>query len=347
MTHEETLELLWTTGHFRNPKHPELFNVTKDDYRDLSPNDRLFHLAVQSYQEYFRQPLSDLTMALHHRMAITDGDSGPATEIIFNQPRCKHPDFPVAPEDDPMAARLSNREEANIPTSCRRKITVGRNFQSLPGLNAVDTHKVYWASCNNWYYALSDVEMVSVDVGAAAFLMSKLEAMSGGTLAWSELARNSCSPLQQAMNSRVNWALDLAITTKTHEDGHALGFEHNNDSAATMFPSINQAARSRLGFPNATDLDVARRVGYTVRNNPQRPPTDILTAPRTGNGPIPGPDPEVPPMPSPGPSFDCPMPLILAYLGIKPGSREHNDAVRHWNAFAENVNRGIAEARKS
>lgn len=298
MTTAQENELLWRTGHFRNPRYPDLFNVTKGQALALAASDPIRTLAVKSYQEFSRQQLSTLTWVAHGRDCNCDGDAGPATAVLWSQPRCMHPDFPV--DDDPQIAPLWARDEANWPDTCRREILVGRVYDALPNMSKIDTDKVYWALCNNWTAAMQDVEMTPRNDqrnNSGLRMFHRVESMSGSTLAYHYLARNRCDDLLDgAWNSSVKWTLDLASAVGTHECGHGLGLNHVGDQTATMYYAITSHSRGRYGYPNATDIRAMEALGYRSYSNweARRPTTDRLFVPR-GDEPVPPGPPPVPP----------------------------------------------------
>lgn len=284
-------ELLWATGNFRDPDFPEAHNVEKDELPKLTKNDEAFKAAVRSRQSYFQGEMDEFCLRHHGRLSYAtdggDGDVGVATEQLLRMPRCAHPDFRMTEKDDPELAKFFHQgpQAANWPDECRFSLITSRSFASLPGLTEEQTDGVWWASCHNWTESIEDLQMTPGEVGDlhSADFYAVLARLGGSTLAWSYLARNRCDVrLDQAYNSRVNWSVRLAATTKTHEDGHALGLEHQRDRNATMYPSINSAAESRYGYPNATDIQAMERLGYHPFDDWERrkPPESKLFLPR-------------------------------------------------------------------
>lgn len=282
MEAEAIIQRLYELGEFHNPKYME--GVTREDLPKFRLHDRPVINAIKSIQEMMIPNLEDFT-EFHYgrREALIDGDVGPATDDLLEFPRCGFPDYPV-----PDGTLAMGRQEANWPTACRGKLTAGRNFASLPGSNREDTDGVWWASANNWTWALEDVAITVAEVNdSSADVYASLKRLSGSTLAWSYLAQNSCSvQLAQAYNTATNWgAKDFAATVKSHEDGHAWGLPHNNDRDALMYPSIHSRSVARHGYPNSTDLSVARGLGYKLSDKSGPPPRDKLYLPRPWDEP--------------------------------------------------------------
>jgi len=291
VTDQGIIEWLWKHGYFRDPSKPDVRNVTKRDLFRLTRKDEVVRQAISSSQD-FGETLLEAFVQVHHGRALArdadgapDGEPGPATFHLWSMPRCNCPDYAMLPEDDEEVAKLWNPEEANWPDSCRNDLKFGRDFASLPGLTQEDTDGVYWAMANNLDACLSDVEILpDLDRNSAgARGWDKLEAMSGGTLAWNYLAQNNCGvQLQGAWNSNVRWDKQTAATTGTHEKMHWLGANHSKDATATIYYAITAASKSRYGFPNATDIGILKSLGYSVFDDweSRKPSLSALFKPR-------------------------------------------------------------------
>lgn len=290
MTPSEIIRRLYSLGHFHNPAHPS--GVEESELNQLHLHDSVVRAAIASYQEYMSVDFDRLSIAEHKRLGIADGEVGPATKALLEEPRCGFPDYPY-PEGI-MAAKM----EANWPETCRRNLKFSRNFQSLPNLSEEDTDKIYHGMSNNWTYALSDVDITSLAVGERtdAHIYAGLKALGGSTLAWSYLAQDRCDvQLEQAYNTQTRWSMALAVTVATHEVGHAIGLPHNRDSTALMYPSINQSSQARLGYPGPTDLAQAKSLGYILSGSEPPKPGDLYRPrPHTPIPPVPPTDPTDP-----------------------------------------------------
>lgn len=287
---DKIIRRLWDLGHFRNPAHPA--GVTEDELPILQLHDAPVRIAIASFQEFMASDFDRFSLDEHKRIGHADGEIGPATESLFEMPRCGFPDY--------LEAGL---EEANWPTGCRGKLRFGRDFASLPGMSQEDTDKAFWAAVNNITAAIADIDIVSANHGDISNLqvLAGLKRLSGSTLAWSYLARNNCSDkLHQAYNTRVAWALRKAATVGTHELIHAMGGPHVRDNDATMYPSIHSRSLARYGYLNDTDLSMMRGIGYSLSGADQ-PSLEDLFYPRDRPKPDP-PKPEPPTPQPPGPN---------------------------------------------
>ncbi len=288
MQTRELLGRLYNLGHAHNPAMPA--GITEADLDRLTMTDEPARVMIRSYQSFFKPRLDELSLQIHHRAAIVDGEAGPAFAALLDEPRCGFLDYPYPEGILPAAA------EANWPTACRGQLKFGRAFANVPNMSADDTAKAWQAVANIWTAALSDLEMdpLPTGVSAGAHIFARLEALAGSTLAYSYLAQNSCKvQLAQAYNTRTKWELRLLTTVAVHEVGHALGSPHVQDPDATMFPSIHSRSLARWGYPNASDLRSMVSLGYKSSGLP-RPADAVLFLPRNQPAPPP-PDPTPPP----------------------------------------------------
>lgn len=288
-------------GHFDNPSAPNAQDA-REDFDRLQFSDVPAREAVRSLQEFMAFTLDEYTQIYHKRDSVADGYIGPATELLFLTPRCGMPDYP-----GPEAVA-----DANWPTECRSKLRCARNFPQLPGLSKADTDRTWWGICNIWTAACKDIVIDPVfdsDEPPGKFdFWAFLRNLPGSTLAWHELAQDTCNTtLDGAWDSGRQWNLVGATTTGAHEFGHGFGHNHVRDGRALMYPSINAAANERRGWLNDTDFRQARQLGYTV-DNPQKPTEEELWSPRDEPGP-------------PDPGSELHLPWRLTYIDPDTGRK--------------------------
>jgi hypothetical protein len=87
----DIIQLLWDTGHFRNPDR--MTDVQEDDLKDLTLDDPVVKEAVASYQEFFKDEYEGFGKLTMQRSVQVDGVIGPATMELFSMERCGCPDF--------------------------------------------------------------------------------------------------------------------------------------------------------------------------------------------------------------------------------------------------------------
>lgn len=247
---------LWDLGHFNNPNiATSVSNAEEAERVNLTSPE--FKAAIRSFQDFMKKDFDRFAIEEHGREGVPDGDIGPATEKLLVMPRCGFPDYPVG--------ALASKAEANWPTACRGNLTFGLAFDRAPGMSSEDTLRAFIGAINNWNYALDDLTGTVQRGKSGAKIWAGLGRLSGSTLAWSYLARNSCSViLEQRYDNDRTWNLNFLSTVASHEIGHAYGLSHSRDGSALMYPSIHQRSLARRGYPNNTDLSQARSLGYKL-----------------------------------------------------------------------------------
>lgn len=95
MTDPEILRMLFDFGHFRNPVNQggPSWNVQREDVIHLDLSHPAVVEAIASYQQFMLNILEPLSIGIHKRSPMADGDIGPATDMLFLIKRCQCPDF--------------------------------------------------------------------------------------------------------------------------------------------------------------------------------------------------------------------------------------------------------------
>lgn len=264
-THAEIMGQLWSWGHFRNPAYPETHNINDPAIAGmLAPTDLEAIQAIRSYQEYFADVLDPVARLHHQRQLVTDGDVGPATEWLISRKRCGCPDFLAA-----------GAEEANWPDACRHEITVSYDFDQI-NLDAPTTRQAWQLALASWEAVIAIKFAIQSAFNQTSRIWATDGPLPGSTLAWSELARSSCTArLEQRYDTLVTWNLKFLQSTICHEVGHALGLNHLRTRQSIMYPSITDVV-----VPQEPDIQAMVQLGYARQTIP--PPPD--------KPPLPGPD---------------------------------------------------------
>ena len=266
MIHDsQFIQLLYQFGHFWSPEALAVELVAEQELGGLKMNDAVVQAATRSYQKYFAPELDQFTMRKaefngHSRPSIADGIAGPSTKALMEMPRCGCSDF-----------AHPDTEQANWPEQCRNEITTSYRM-SLSGVSDAKLREL-WLEADGHWEAAFNLRMPLVDDYPNTRIFAFEANLPGSVLADQYLAQNNCSARLQGRFDSRTWNDVLLVTTITHEHGHALGLNHQNDPSATMYPSITNASMSRRGAPNRTDKAAMRRLGYTERTTPIPPDT--------------------------------------------------------------------------
>lgn len=252
---------LWQYGYFHEGQpgeEQEAAHVT--DWEDGSLAD-----AMQYYQGTYLDTLTAMATAEDSSFE-DDGQPDPFTEQLLTTPRCGFPDTRAA-----MKSRFGiDPEEARWPDPCKDDLTFARLFDTInQSLDKAGTDEAYKLACWSWTEELQLRLQVDNSLGKGASVWAGKGALSGGVLAWSYLAQNSCAVhLEQRYNTRVEWSQRYLRAVACHEIGHAIGLGHLNTQSSLMYPY----ARISVYQPHATDIAAALQLGYKKRTNTPEPP---------------------------------------------------------------------------
>lgn len=212
---------------------------TGSDFRD----------ALARYQIAYLRELDEHT--------LSPGRYCEATERLLARPRCGCSDTQAV-------------AEARWPDPCKDDITFAYLFDQLDPLSPEETRTAYVAALTSWNERIELQLILKPELGKQARIWATKSRLSGGTLAWSYLAMNSCAVnLEQRYNTAVSWEIRYLQGVIAHEVGHALGLQHINDPSALLYPY----ARAGVYLPQALDCQAMERLGYRKRTGePPKPP---------------------------------------------------------------------------
>lgn len=232
---DEIIQLLWKTGHFNNPSFPT--GVKEADLPTLRLTDKSVKTAINSYQEFFAAELDKFSLEEHGRIAIPDGDVGPATAKLFDMERCEYPDFTTAEATG----------SGSWPANCHSEYPGQHAFAVYFTQSSLPSH---WKAIFNETWTL--VKQAYADVGIAFFEVDSASKANtvvtwqrSGT--WIGLAivpnRPSCGERiwakfdnRYASSYSRQQMIDQIARLKAHEFGHNMGMGHSR--GGIMNPSI-------------------------------------------------------------------------------------------------------------
>lgn len=259
---------LWDTGHFFSPGALKIDIVTAEDLATLSLSDAVTRAAVRSAQQWFAPTIDEYSLRSprsggHGRVAIADGDPGPAFIHMTGQPRCGHPDY-VNPNATVEAGRFPDR--------CKDELVMAHRFgEARGGISGINTlvDEALW-----YLQEHVDATVIQDNEDAAANLYEVVRNQSGNVLAMHELAQNTCDQYRGWYDPRVFGSEPLFCAVLVHELMHGLGTGHSSDPRATIYPAITQHSMGRRGRMIQTDIDMLVGVGYKQIKPPKKRPDD-------------------------------------------------------------------------
>lgn len=243
-------------GHNLNPMYPELQETTVDQLVAAGQEDRLTKQMIASVQAS-DGALRDLVAEEHNGRALAiDGDPGPATLRLIDIPRCGHPDFEMAAEEEQAGSWLKGCVE------------------DFPGIYAIimglERSRMQSAWRDNLEVILRNITAAQNEVGQhpiwkfdrTGFANQKINwiSMPGGIIGRNAVPRSFSCPLSVSGTIDTTWSpygSDLAKRIRylcrlgMHEwFGHGNGTGHYSSSPgrpSIMNPSITDGAISWKG----------------------------------------------------------------------------------------------------
>lgn len=88
---QKVIQRLLDLGHFYNPLH--YYDVTQDDLSKFTLRSKEVKHALASLQDFMVYDFDRLSAQQHNRMGVPDGEIGPATLQLLDEPRCGCPDY--------------------------------------------------------------------------------------------------------------------------------------------------------------------------------------------------------------------------------------------------------------
>ena len=263
LTPSQAAVRLWQYGYFNDGvigAEQEAVHITEWETSDLEQS-------IEWFQDVYFETLERMAKA-EGKMFESDGRNDPYTEALLLAPRCGFPDTAEAVRSrygiEPMEARW--------PDPCKDKLTFARLFELINNsLDVEQTNRAYLDATSAWSEELELMITINNSLGKGASIWAGKGSLSGGVLAWSYLAQNSCQVhLEQRYNTRVDWNQRYLQAVSCHELGHAIGLGHLNTEAALMYPY----ARQSVYEPQAPDIAACLQLGYKKRTGTPPDPPD-------------------------------------------------------------------------
>jgi hypothetical protein len=231
-------QLLWDYGHFRNPlfKGGASWNIEVGDLASLTLTDKAFKEAIQSYQQFMVGTLEPLSLAIHSRPSIADGEIGPATEKLFTVERCAVPDYGMSEEE----AGAGSWPHSCLPNwNGVHAVTVNVNISTMPAFLQGRFNETIWPAVVFGYSQIG-LLLVREDGNSKANLQASWVSPDGG---WIGLAiipgTTSCSLSIWARFSKFyQGTTNSQISLWMHELGHNMRLQHSR--GGIMNPTVTQ-----------------------------------------------------------------------------------------------------------
>ena len=295
MTDQELIAHLWRTGHFFNPAYPDANEVRQEDLSILTLADRVVQLAVASYQQSDAN-LHVLAQAHHGRLAVADGEVGPATRALAQLPRCAVPDFvppPGVPFDtgdpelDCMVRSMQRARQAtgsgSWPHGCHGTLGVHEVKISYDLGGASAKQRDWWPEIQRRSHiavAAVGVRLIEVPVGQANIAVS-FRPLGGSVIGLAEFNSETCGDKVFCYLS-PNYApnLEQVLVLLLHENGHNWNLEHRagnimNPSILSVKPAWIDRAGAQVTYQDNSYPTLKNFFGGLPLDPPQ-PPTPPL-----------------------------------------------------------------------
>lgn len=279
------IEWLYKTGHFFSPEVLQ-YEITEANLSKLNLKHPAVKAAVHSLQSLDIN-IEYLSVKHHGRIALPDGDVGPATRELMLIPRCEVPDF-FAP-DDPRAAIVGS---GSWPMPCQKEgIKLHINTSGMPSSVVAK-----WTTIKKQFinaYAMMGGKLVEVENENEANILMFFGSFFGGVIGLAEFNSQSCSDIVTCKLSNSYSQQDCGLPK--HELGHNFNLGHTR--GGTMNPSILRELDAEGKWVPA-DPSYSTLKGFLGGNPIDDFPPDFPPPPPPSPAPTPVPTPTPTPTPT-------------------------------------------------
>jgi hypothetical protein len=225
---KQYIRTLFELGHFYNPATPNGHNVLVKDLDTLTLNHQLVKDAVRSFQDMGGEVFNQICLKHHGRNASFDGEFGPATNQLFNTPRCGEPDY-YKPEVLGQRAAIG---VGSWPEPCQKAgIKIHINKSKMPSVLVsrwTDIQKKVFAA-----YHKIGANVVEVANANEAHITVWWEPLFGSTIGIAQFNSQSCSG--KVWCKLDTGYTDMVDTLWCHELGHNMNLNHTSGGVMNSF----------------------------------------------------------------------------------------------------------------
>ncbi len=236
---QEVIQKLFAYGHFYNPEFFDPRDVTEKDLPKMTFKTKNVKMALISWQQMMALDMDRLSLKHHNRIAMFDGDVGPATLQSFEVPRCGVPDFRVK----------GFGAATGFPRSCAATgITYSIDKSGMPNkfANTWDDRILGRVVLN---YSTFGVRLVPYtgSTPSKANIPTIFKFLPGSTIGYTYFNQGRCSDVCDcALDSGFAPSEAAEADLVAHEWGHAIGLNHTR--GGVMNASLGSVSEPWQGF---------------------------------------------------------------------------------------------------
>ena len=227
---KQYIKTLFDLGHFYNPVNLNGHNIKVADLDKLTIEHPIVKDAMRSFQEMGGEVFNCLCNRHHGRNAAFDGSFGPATNQLFNTPRCGEPDYFHPETKVKLVTGTGSWPNACAKTGVKVYYNKSRIPSAIKDKWPVIQAEVFQA------YANIGLKLVEVSSYDEANIRVEWKSLAGSTIGLAEFNNESCSDkvFQYLDPNYTQYMFEL----HAHETGHNCNLQHCGGGKSIMSPYI-------------------------------------------------------------------------------------------------------------